>query len=297
MVEARLCLALEFRNNALGEHLAQLDAPLIEGVDMPDRPLGKNRLLVKSDEFAEDFRGEPLGEDSIRWTVALEYASRYERIRRSFSLDLLGRLAEGQCLGLREHVGHEHVMVPAEPIERLTKSDEITRDESRSLVDQLVKRMLAVGSRLSPIDGTGIVIDPLTIESHMLAVTLHRQLLEVSRKALEVLLIGQHRHGLCAEEVVIPDGQEAHEHRQIPLKWRGAEMLIHLVKAVQHRAEIIRADRNHRRKADRRVHRIAPADPVPEPEHVGCINAELRHFRRICGYRNKVLSDRLFVAP
>src|SRR5262247_698316 len=106
---------------------------------MPDRPLGKNRLVIKSDEFAEDFGGEPLGEDRIRWTVALKYASRYERIRGSFSLDLLGRLAKGQCLSLREDVGHEHVVVPAERIERLAKSDEITRDQPRSLVDQLVK--------------------------------------------------------------------------------------------------------------------------------------------------------------
>src|SRR5215468_12545796 len=98
-------------------------------------------------------------------------------------------------------------MVPAEPIERLTEGDEITWDQPRSLVDQLVKRMLTVGSRLAPIDGTGIGIDPLTIESHMLAVTLHRQLLEVSRKALEILLVGQHRHGLRTEEVVVPDGQ------------------------------------------------------------------------------------------
>src|SRR5215510_406943 len=297
MAEARLCLALEFRNNALGQHLAQLDAPLIEGVNIPDRPLRENGLFVEGDEFAEDFRGESLGEDRIRWTVALEYTGGYERIRCSFCLYILRRFAEGQCLSLREDVGHQHVMVPAERIERLTEPDEITWDQPRSLMNQLVKRMLTIGSRLPPIDWTRIVIDPLTIESHMLTVALHGQLLQISRKALEILLIGQHRHGLCAEEVVVPDGQEAHEHRQVALKGRCAEVLIHLVKAVQHRAEIIRADRNHRRKADRRVHRIAPADPVPEPEHVGCINAELRHFRRICGYRNKVLSDRLFVAP
>src|SRR5215467_7945744 len=130
---------------------------------MPDRPLGKNRLLVKSDEFAEDFRGESLGEDRIRWTVALEYTGGYERIRCSFRLDILRRFAEGQCLSLREHVGHEHVMVPAERVERLAKPDEITRDEPGSLVDQLVKRMLTVGSRLPPIDGSGIVVDFFTI--------------------------------------------------------------------------------------------------------------------------------------
>src|SRR5262245_54110863 len=115
-------------------------------------------------------------------------------------------------------------MVPAEPIKRPTVPDEITWDQPGSLVDQLVKRMLTIGSRLPPIDGTGIAIDPLTIESHMFAVAFHGQLLQISRKALEILLIGQHRHGLRTEEVVVPDGQEAHEHRQIALKGRGAEM-------------------------------------------------------------------------
>src|SRR5215475_2491254 len=136
-------------------------------------------------------------------------------------------------------------MMPPEPIERLTESDEITWDQPRSLVDQLVKRMLTVGSRLPPIDGTGIVIDPLTIDSHMFAVAFHGQLLQISRKALEILLIGQHRHGLRTEEVVVPDGQEAHEHWQIALKGSGAEMLIHLMKTIQHGAEVIRADSNH----------------------------------------------------
>ena len=110
----------------------------------------------------------------------------------------------------------------------------------------------------------------------MLAVALHRQLLQIGRKPLQVLLVGQHRNGLRAEEVVVPDGQQAHEHRQIPLERRGAEMLVHLVKAVQHRAEIVRADGQHGRKADGRVHGVAAADPIPEAEHVGGVDAELR---------------------
>src|SRR5262249_17905631 len=164
-------------------------------------------------------------------------------------------------------------MVSTERIERLTESDEITRNKPRSLVDQLVKRMLTVGSRLAPIDGTCIVVDFFTTESYMLAVAFHGQLLQISRKALEILLIGKNRHGLCAEEVVVPKRQESHQHRQVALKRSGAEMFVHLMEAIQNGAEVIRADRNHRRKADRRIHRIAPADPVPETEHVGCINA------------------------
>ena len=110
----------------------------------------------------------------------------------------------------------------------------------------------------------------------MLAVALHRQLLQIGGEALQVLLVRQHGHGLGAEEVGVPDGQQPHEHRQVALERRGAEVLVHLVEAVEHGAEVLRADGEHRRQADRRVHRVAPADPVPEPEHVGGVDAELR---------------------
>ena len=43
---------------------------------------------------------------------------------------------------------------------------------------------------------------------------------------------------------------------------------------------MLRADRDHRREADRRVHRVAAADPVPEAEHVAGVDAELRPPRR-----------------
>ena len=296
MAESRFLLALEFRDNPLGQLLAQLDAPLVERVDVPDRALGKDAVLVEGDEFAEGFRSEPLGENRVRRAVALEDAVGHEPIRRAFRLDLLGCLAEGQRLGLGEHIRQENVVVPAERIERLAERDEVARNEPRSLMDQLVKRMLAVGSWLAPVDGAGIVGDFRTIECDVFAVALHRQLLQISREALQVLLVRQDRDGLCAEEVVVPNRQESHEHRQVALKGSCAEVLVHLVEAVQHGAEIIRADRKHRRETDRRIHRIAPADPIPEPEHVGRIDAELRHFRRIGRHRNKMLGDRLFVA-
>ena len=130
----------------------------------------------------------------------------------------------------------------------------------------------------------------------MFAVALHRQLLQIGRESLQVLLVRQHRDGLGAEEIVVPDGQQAHEHRQVALERRGAEVLVHLVEAVQHGAEIVRADGQHRRETDRRIHRVAPADPIPEPEHVGGIDAELRHFGRVRRNRDKMLGDGLFVA-
>ena len=134
------------------------------------------------------------------------------------------------------------------------------------------------------------------LERDVLAVALHRQLLEIGRESLQVLLVRQHGDRLGAEEIVVPDAQKAHEHRQVALERRGAEVLVHLVEAVEHGAEIVRADGQHGRKADRRVHRVAPANPIPEAEHVGGIDAELRHFRRVRRHRHKVLGHRLFVA-
>ena len=68
--------------------------------------------------------------------------------------------------------------------------------------------MLAVGARLAPVDRAGLVVDALAIERHMLAVALHRELLQIRRKALEVLLVGQHGDGRRVEEIAVPDRQQ-----------------------------------------------------------------------------------------
>src|SRR5208282_5346728 len=130
-------------------------------------------------------------------------------------LDLLRCLAEGQRLGLCANIGNQHVVVPPEWIERLRKSDEVARNQSRSLVNQLVKRVLAVGSGFSPINWTRVVLDFFSSKRDMLAVALHRQLLEVSREAFQVLFVGQDRDRLRPEEIVVPDREKTHQHGQV----------------------------------------------------------------------------------
>ena len=73
-------------------------------------------------------------------------------------------------------------------------------------------------------------------------------------------------------------------------------MFVHLVEAGQHVAELFGADGEHRRKADGGIHRIAAADPVPEAEHVGRVDAELLDFLGVGGDGDEVLGDGLFVA-
>jgi hypothetical protein len=163
-------------------------------------------------------------------------------------------------------------------------------------MNQLIERVLAIGLRLSPVDGAGVGLDLRAIERDVLAVALHRQLLQIGREALEVLIVWKDCDRLGAEEVVVPDAQQAHDHWKIVFEWRGAEVPVHLMEAVEHGAEILRADREHRREADRRIHRITPADPIPKLKHVSAVDAELGHFLRIRRDGHKMLRHGLFIA-
>src|SRR5579862_8647753 len=162
----------------------------------------------------------------------------HKPIRRPFGLDLRRRLPKGQSLGLSEDVGKEHVMVPAERIQRLVKRDEVAGYESGPLMNQLVEGMLAIGSRLAPIDGAGRVSDLCAVEGDVFAVALHRQLLQVGWESLQILLIRQHGDCLRTEEIVVPECEKPHEHWQVAFEWGGAKMLVHLVEAIQHGSEI-----------------------------------------------------------
>ena len=63
-----------------------------------------------------------LGEDRGRRPVALEDAVRDELLRRALGAHLVGRLAEGERLGLGEDVGEQQVVVVAERVQRLARS-------------------------------------------------------------------------------------------------------------------------------------------------------------------------------
>ena len=166
----------------------------------------------------------------------------------------------------------------AQGVKRVGKTDQVAGDEPSPLVDELVERMLAVGPRLAPVNGAGRIGNPAAVQRDRFAVTLHRQLLQICGEALEVLVIRQDGDRFRAEEVGVPDGQEPEQDRQIALERSGAEMLVHRVEAGEHRAEVVGADRDHRRQADGRIHRVTAADPVPEPKHVRRVDAEFAHF-------------------
>ena len=52
-----------------------------------------------------------------------------------------------------------------------------------ALMQQLEKRVLAIGASLAPENSAGLIIDRLTIQSCGLAIALHLELLQKSRQA------------------------------------------------------------------------------------------------------------------
>lgn len=72
-------------------------------------------------------------------------------------------------------------MVAAKCVKRLDKCDDVAGDKLRSLMDQLIEGMLAIGAWLCPGGRPRLVGDLRSIEHHMFAAALHRKLLKVYR--------------------------------------------------------------------------------------------------------------------
>src|ERR1700752_2713035 len=106
-------------------------------------------------------------------------------------------------------------MVTSKRIQRLSKSNEVARDQPRSLGDELIKRVLSVGTRLAPVDRPRVIFHGLALARDGLAVAFHHELLQIGGKALQILFIWKNRNRLRAKEIVIPDRQQPHDHRKV----------------------------------------------------------------------------------
>src|SRR6266550_3370155 len=99
---------------------------------------------------------------------------RHQPLTRAFRPYFFCCLAESKRFSLREDIGQENIVMPAERRKCVTEGDKITRDKTRALVDQLIERMLPVRARFTPIDRTRIIVDLFATQSDVLAVALHR---------------------------------------------------------------------------------------------------------------------------
>lgn len=129
---------------------------------------------------------------------------------------------------------------------------EVTGDQLGALVDQLIEGVLAVGTRLTPDDGAGLVVNRLAVAIHVLAVGLHVALLEVGREAVHVLIVRQDGFGLGTVEVVVPQTDQRQQHRHVLLIGGSGEVHVHLEGALQQGFEVFETDGQGDRHADGR---------------------------------------------
>jgi len=110
-----------------------------------------------------------------------------------------------------------------------SRCNEITWDEFGALMDQLIKCMLSVCARFPPDDRAGLVRYSLPFSINIFTVTFHISLLEISSKAVQVLIIGEYSFRFCLEEIIVPDPNQCQYYRYIAFKCCIGEMLIHII--------------------------------------------------------------------
>ena len=233
-------------------------------------------MLVQRDELSENVGVDLLHEDGVRWPVTVENLEGNEFCDLGFGLtggrqlvgDLAGGLAVHQGFGLGEEVTQQNGVVIAEGVVADGRRDEVAGDQAGTLVDQLVKSVLAVGAGLTPDDGAGFVVDGVAVAVDAFAVGLHVPLLEVGREAVEVLIVGKDRFGFRAEEVGVPDADQGQADGQVILQRSGAKMLVHALHPVEEAGEVVKADRQGDAQADGGGEAVAATDPVPETKDV-----------------------------
>src|SRR5262249_4413427 len=157
-------------------------------------------VLVQCYQFAKRGRGQAIRQKGVRWAISFEHPMRNEPIRCALPFYLLSRLAKRECFGLSEDIGDEHVVVAVQRIEGVREGDKVDRDELGSLMDQLIERVLTVGSGLAPVDRPSLIIYFISVYRDVLTIALHRELLEISGKALEILLVRKNSNCVSAEK-------------------------------------------------------------------------------------------------
>ena len=175
------------------------------------------------------------------------------------------------------------------------EGDEVCRHLACALVNQLVEGMLTIGARLTPEDLARVGRNGRAVPAHVLAIGLHRELLEVGGEAMQVLVVGQHGVAGHAKEVHVPDVDEAHKRHDVLLERRVLEVLVHVMEAGKELGEDLWAKGNDQREAHGGVHGVAAADPAPEAKGVLRVDAKGLDLVERGGDGHEVLLDGLGV--
>src|SRR5262245_62044945 len=113
------------------------------------------------------------------------------------------------------------------------RGNEVAWNNLCSLVNQLVKRMLSVGSRFTPDHWSCRIIHFIAVAVNILTIAFHISLLKICCKAMHVLIVGEDGFCSCFKEIAIPYTDKCHQHRYIFLKLSFPEMFIGFMSSFQ----------------------------------------------------------------
>ena len=241
----------------LGQPLAELHAPLVEGVYVPNQALTKHPVLVEGEQGAEASGVQAVEHEGVGAVVA-----------DGGAMGVLVGPAEGHGLALAQAVGQQPAVVVGQlRAGRLVAvgsgQDEVGGEGAGALVQHLVEGVLPRGALPAPDDRHRVDAGAGAVMADALAVALGFHLLQVVGETPKAVVVGQHGKIGDAQKVDVPDVDQRRQQGCVGCGWRFAEVPVHGVGAVQERLEPRFAQAERHRRADRRPQREPPPDPVP----------------------------------
>ncbi len=171
----------------------------------------------------------------------------------------------------------------------LCRYQKIGRDHPGTLVNQLVKSVLAIGTGFSPYNRPCGVIHFISVTVNAFAVALHVALLKIGGKAVHILIVGKYDFAFRLKKIGVPDTDQSKDDRNVFFQGSSSEMCVHVVRTGKQRFEIAKAHCTAYGKADGRPEGVSASDPVPELKHVFSVNAERFHGMVVSGYSRKMV--------
>ena len=130
---------------------------------------------------------------------------------------------------LGQSVGKQPVLMLSNRIVSVQRRHDIHRNQTGTLVQQLVISVLAVGTYTTPNHRASLPVNTLAFWRNTLAVTLHIHLLQMARESIQIAGIAQNCMALGTKEVTVPNAQQPHHDWHIVSQLGGTKMLIHSV--------------------------------------------------------------------
>src|SRR5690606_20172436 len=158
-------------------------------------------------------------------------------------------------------------------------------------MNQLVERMLPICPRLTPDYRPCLIVYALPIAIDILSIAFHIALLEVCRKAMQVLIIRQYCMTFCLEKVVVPETQHTHDNSNYFFIQSAYELFISLMRHSKYFHKSIRTPRQGTGKSTSRPQRISSAYPIPKLTHIARIDTAIRNTLLIGAECRKVLGN------